>query len=69
MGDIHRIEVRGMTCGHCEESVTRALAALDGVTVESVNRDEATAVFRAPGGFDPATAVAAVNAIGFDAIA
>lgn len=31
-----RIEVRGMSCGHCVERVRSSLEAVDGVEVESV---------------------------------
>lgn len=31
------LNVRGMTCGHCESSVTGALERLDGVTSVEVN--------------------------------
>ena len=30
------MQISGMSCGHCVQGVTKALAALDGVKVESV---------------------------------
>jgi len=46
------IEVGGMTCEHCEQRVTRALAAVPGVVRASVSRSEGHAVVTA----DPASA-------------
>lgn len=59
------IRVDGMTCGHCEASVEKALRALPGVTEVSVDRAAGQATIE--GGTDAQTAAAAVHAIGFDA--
>ena len=66
----HEFEVRGMHCGGCVKSVTRAVSQLPGVqAVEvsletgaaSVQYDDATVA--------PAAIVAAIEAAGFDASA
>ncbi|WLD94798.1 copper chaperone CopZ [Alkalihalobacillus sp. AL-G] len=37
------LNVKGMTCGHCKQSVTNALQELNGVDQVEVNLDEGTA--------------------------
>jgi copper chaperone len=44
------LKIDGMSCGHCVASVKRALASLDGVTVENVAVGSATVAY------DPAVA-------------
>lgn len=39
------LNIRGMTCEHCVRSVSRALAALDGVRVERVDIGKATVTY------------------------
>ncbi|HET8702183.1 MAG TPA: heavy metal-associated domain-containing protein [Nitrococcus sp.] len=39
-----RLRVTGMTCGHCEQAVEKALAAIPGVQQVQVSREEGTAV-------------------------
>ena len=39
------IAIRGMSCGHCVASVTRALGQLDGVEVEEVKVGSATVAY------------------------
>ncbi|MCX7834671.1 MAG: cation transporter [bacterium] len=41
-----KLEVRGMTCAHCEESVIKALKKINGITEIEVNRFENYAQFR-----------------------
>lgn len=61
-----RLKVEGMTCGHCEQTVRQALAAVPGVTeVIKVDRNDDEAVVE--GDADPAALAAAVNARGFTA--
>jgi copper chaperone len=36
-----KLEISGMSCGHCVKAVDKALAKVDGVTVQSVNVGEA----------------------------
>ena len=60
------LEVKGMTCGHCEMAVRKALARVPGVTAvvkvdRTVNR---AAVEGTP---DAAALVAAVKAEGYEA--
>ena len=64
-----RIQVTGMTCGHCEASVTAALSALPSASNVAVDRVGGIATFVAPPDFDVTIAVRAVQAIGFDAAA
>jgi copper chaperone len=44
------LKIDGMSCGHCVASVKKALAGLDGVTVENVALGSATVAY------DPAVA-------------
>ncbi|MBF2354219.1 heavy-metal-associated domain-containing protein [Listeria seeligeri] len=37
------LKIEGMTCGHCEARVTKALAEVDGVTDTKVSLEEGTA--------------------------
>ena len=49
-----RLKVTGMSCGHCEGAVTKALAAVPGVTrVVEVDHEKSVAVVEG----DPETAV------------
>ena len=40
-----RLDVSGMSCGHCVHAVKEALAGVDGVTVEAVSIGKATVSF------------------------
>lgn len=53
-----------MSCGHCVSAVSRALEAVDGVTVESVGVGGATVSFD-PERADPARIARAVEAQGY----
>lgn len=66
-GETIEIRVEGMTCGGCEASVVRALSALPGVSEPRADRQRGVASFVSSGATDAQQAVAAVNAIGFDA--
>jgi copper chaperone CopZ len=61
------LAIEGMTCGHCVASVERALGAVPGVTVLSVEIGRAEADVAA--GTDRAALVAAVEDAGFDVVA
>ncbi|EFS02781.1 mercuric-ion-binding periplasmic protein MerP [Listeria seeligeri FSL S4-171] len=37
------LKIEGMTCGHCEARLTKALAEVDGVTDAKVSLEEGTA--------------------------
>lgn len=60
------LRVTGMTCGHCENAVNKALAALPGVTrVVKVSRDEERVVVE--GDPDVQALVAAIEEEGYSA--
>ena len=40
--ETRKLEISGMSCGHCVKAVDKALAQIDGVTVESVAVGQAT---------------------------
>jgi copper chaperone len=61
------IAINGMSCGHCVAAVSKALAAVPGVTVESVQIGSATVAI------DPAlgslsAAEAAIDTAGYDVV-
>ena len=61
-----RLKVTGMTCGHCEGAVTKALGAVSGVTrVVEVSRERGEAVVE--GAADPQALVAAIREEGYQA--
>jgi len=61
-----RLKVTGMTCGHCEGAVTKALGAVAGVTrVVEVSRERGEAVVE--GAADPQALVAAIKEEGYQA--
>lgn len=60
------LKVSGMTCGHCESAVDKALAALPGVTrVVKVSRDEERVVVE--GEPDVQALIAAIEEEGYTA--
>ena len=60
------LKVKGMTCGHCEAAVRKALAAVPGVTrVVDVSREQGEA--RVEGQPDARALVQAVRAEGYEA--
>lgn len=60
------LKVTGMTCGHCENAVNKALAALPGVTrVARVSREEERVVVE--GQADVQTLIAAIEEEGYTA--
>lgn len=59
------IRIEGMTCGHCEASVKKALESVEGVKEVSVDREAGTA--SVVGSASPALLVEAVDDAGFDA--
>ena len=60
------LEVKGMTCGHCEMAVRKALARVPGVT-EVVKVDRTVNRVAVEGTPDAAALVAAVKAEGYEA--
>ena len=63
------LTVRGMTCGHCEMRVTKALTGVDGVRKAEVDRKKEQAIVTVDAKAGPALAslVAAVEAAGYQA--
>jgi copper chaperone CopZ len=63
------LTVRGMTCGHCEMRVTKALSGVDGVRKAEVNREREQAVVTVDPKAEVAveSLVAAVEAVGYQA--
>ena len=66
------IKIEGMTCGHCQMSVTNELATLEGVTNVSVDHTLGTAIVEAEGvsneQFEEAVTEAGYKAVGFQTI-
>ena len=61
-----QLKVTGMTCGHCEQTVSKALAGVPGVEhVTEVNREKQTAIVQ--GEADLTALVSAVKEHGFEA--
>jgi copper chaperone CopZ len=61
------ITVEGMSCEHCEASVTEALEGVEGVERATADRESASATVE--GDADPDALVSAVNEAGYDASA
>jgi len=61
------ITVEGMSCGHCEESVTEALEGVDGVESATADRERSSATIE--GVADASALVEAVREAGYDASA
>jgi copper chaperone len=60
------LQIDGMSCGHCVEAVRRALAALPGVEVESVEIGQARVRFDETT-TNPAALTGAVGVAGYSA--
>ena len=65
MPETTRLNVTGMTCGHCVAAVTNALESLPGVTAVEVKLDTGEA--RVWGDADLATLIAAIQEEGYEA--
>lgn len=60
------LRVEGMTCGHCEQAVKRALEALPGVKEAQVSAAKGVATVKAePGRFDRDRAAKAIEEAGY----
>ncbi len=59
------IVVEGMSCEHCEQSVTEALEGVDGVESASADRERSSATVE--GAADTSALVEAVREAGYDA--
>jgi copper chaperone CopZ len=60
------LSITGMSCGHCVSRITKALGALDGVTVEHVEVGAAKLSYD-PGKVTSERITRAVDALGFAA--
>jgi uncharacterized membrane protein YraQ (UPF0718 family)/copper chaperone CopZ len=67
-GTVVTLEVKGMRCHGCVESVTRALASVGGVADVDVRLEEGTATVRGEG-FSSEQLTEAVSSLGFDVVA
>jgi copper chaperone len=63
------LTVRGMTCGHCEMRVTKALVGVDGVRKAEVDREKEQAIITVDPKAEIAleSLIAAVEAAGYQA--
>lgn len=61
------ITVEGMSCEHCEQSVTEALEGVDGVESATADRERSSATVE--GTADASALVEAVREAGYDASA
>lgn len=59
------LKIEGMTCGHCQKSVSDALKGVEGV--REVQVDLGAGLARVKGSADPAALVAAVEEEGYAA--
>lgn len=60
--------VTGMTCSHCERSVTAEVTQLDGVTAIDISAATGTLVVTSAAPLDDATVIAAVDEAGYAAV-
>ena len=60
------IKVKGMSCQHCQASVTEALKGIEALSDVSVNLEKGEASFSSSGEVDMARITAAIRDIGFD---
>jgi len=67
-GSVVTLEVKGMRCHGCVESVTRALAGIGGVSDVEVRLDDGTATVRGEG-FSSEQLAEAVSSLGFEVVA
>ncbi|MBS1673538.1 MAG: heavy-metal-associated domain-containing protein [Actinobacteria bacterium] len=61
-------QVTGMTCGHCEASVTREVAKIAGVDAITVSAADGSLVVTASAPLDDASVFAAVDEAGYRAV-
>ena len=62
---IIKLNITGMTCPHCLNSVTKALQAVDGVDEADVNLETGEALIT--GAADPGVLITAVKEAGYNA--
>ncbi len=61
----YEMTIRGMTCGHCQSRVIKALQEISGVLAAEVNLDQGTAWVDAIDGVSPETMCEAVEDQGY----
>ena len=62
------IKIDGMMCEHCVKAVTKALSAIDGVTVQSVSLEDGVAKVGVPEGFDTVKLKEAIEEEGYNVL-
>ena len=67
MSEKVELKVTGMSCGHCEMAVQKALLAVDGVKKAVADHKADAAVVEADGAVDRDVLVAAVKKAGYEA--
>jgi hypothetical protein len=65
--DALKLDIKGMTCSHCADTVRRALLSTPGVTAATVDLDAGTAVVRGEE-FDAAALRKSVESVGYDVV-
>jgi copper chaperone CopZ len=60
--------VSGMTCGHCEQAVSKEISALPGVTDVSADAKAGTVTVAATAPLDDAAVRAAVDEAGYELV-
>ena len=61
------VKIKGMRCGHCVASVTKALGAIDGIENVQVNLEKGEAAFDETKPVAHDKIKAAIDGIGFEA--
>lgn len=61
-------QIRGMTCGHCEASVTSEIGKLPGVTLVEVDLEAGTATVTSDSALDVEAVRGAVDEAGYELI-
>jgi copper chaperone len=62
------INIKGMTCGHCEGRVTAELLKISGVTAVVASAEKANATITADGALDPQLVDSAIRQAGYSVI-
>ena len=62
------IKIDGMMCEHCVKAVTKALSAIDSVTVQSVSLEDGLAKVTVPEGFDTEKVKAPIEDEGYQVV-
>ncbi|MGB7910889.1 MAG: heavy metal-associated domain-containing protein [Desulfobaccales bacterium] len=62
------IKVKGMSCGHCAEAVTRALKSLPGISEVQVNATDGRVTYQSAGPVDPGELARVIKAAGYEVV-